>query len=52
MLKKMIFARVVIHSSELIPMDDHTLNKSTSRFCLLDEKEIVAGGIVDIKKLP
>ena len=29
-----------------------TLNKSTSRFCLLDEKEIVAGGIVDIKNYP
>ena len=43
---------VVIHSSELIPMDDYSFNKSTSRFCLLDEKEIVAGGIVDIRSYP
>ena len=33
-------------------MDDYTFNKSTSRFCLLDEKEIVAGGIVDIRNYP
>ena len=51
-VEKNDICEVVIHSSELIPMDDYTFNKSTSRFCLLDEKEIVAGGIVDIKKLP
>ena len=33
-------------------MDDYTFNKSTSRFCLLDEKEIVAGGIVDLRNYP
>ena len=33
-------------------MDDYKFNKSTSRFCLLDEKEIVAGGIVDLRNYP
>ena len=51
-VEKNDICEVVIHSSELIPMDDYTFNKSTSRFCLLDEKEIVAGGIVDIRNYP
>ena len=51
-VEKNDICELVIHSSELIPMDDYSFNKSTSRFCLLDEKEIVAGGIVDIKNYP
>ncbi len=51
-VQKNDICEVVIHSSELIPMDDYSFNKSTSRFCLLDEKEIVAGGIVDIRNYP
>ena len=51
-VEKNDICELVIHSSELIPMDDYSFNKSTSRFCLLDEKEIVAGGIVDIRNYP
>ena len=51
-VEKNDICELVIHSSELIPMDDYSYNKSTSRFCLLDETEIVAGGIVDIKNYP
>ena len=51
-VEKNDICEVVIHSSELIPMDDYSFNKSTSRFCLLDEKEIVAGGLVDISNYP
>jgi len=51
-VEKNDICEVVIHSSELIPMDDYTFNKSTSRFCLVDEKEIVAGGIVDVRNYP
>ena len=43
---------LVIHSSQLIPMDDYSFNKTTARFCLLDNEEIVAGGIVDLKNYP
>ena len=43
---------LVIHSSQLIPMDDYSFNKSTARFCLLDNEEIVAGGIVDLRNYP
>ncbi len=43
---------LVIHSSQFIPMDDYTFNKSTARFCLLDEEQIVAGGIIDLKNYP
>ena len=51
-VEKNDICELVIHSSELIPMDDYSFNKSTSRFCLLDETEIVAGGIVDIRNYP
>ena len=51
-VEKNDICEVVIHSSELIPMDDYSFNKSTSRFCLLDESEIIAGGIVDIRNYP
>ena len=51
-VEKNDICEVVIHSSELIPMDDYSFNKSTSRFCLLDENEIVAGGTVDIRNYP
>ena len=51
-VEKNDICEVVIHSSELIPMDNYSFNKSTSRFCLLDEREIVAGGIVDIRNYP
>ncbi len=43
---------LVIHSSQLIPVDDYTFNKSTARFCLLDDEEILAGGIIDLKNYP
>lgn len=43
---------LVIHSSHLIPMDDYFFFKTTARFCLLDDMEIVAGGIIDLKNYP
>ncbi len=43
---------LVIHSSHLIPMDDYFFFKTTARFCLLNDMEIVAGGIVDLKNYP
>ncbi len=43
---------LVIHSSQFIPMDDYSFNKSTARFCLLDSEEIVAGGIINLKNYP
>lgn len=43
---------VIIHSSQFIPMDDYSFNKSTARFCLLDNEEIVAGGIIDLRNYP
>ncbi len=43
---------LVIHSSQLIPMDDYFFNKTTARFCLLDEMGIVAGGIIDLNNYP
>ena len=33
-------------------MDDYSFNKSTARFCLLDNEEIVAGGIIDLRNYP
>ena len=36
----------------IIPMDDYSFNKSTARFCLLDDEEIVAGGIINSKNYP
>jgi len=51
-VKKNDVCELVIHSSQLIPMDDYSFNKSTARFCLLDEEEIVAGGIIDLKNYP
>ena len=43
---------LVIHSSHLIPMDDYFFFKITARFCLLDDMQIVAGGIIDLKNYP
>ena len=43
---------LVFHSSQLIPMDNYSHIKSTGRFCLLDENEIVAGGILNLKNFP
>ena len=43
---------LVFHSSQLIPMDNYSDIKSTGRFCLLDENEIVAGGILNLKNFP
>ena len=43
---------LVFHSSQLIPMDNYSQIKSTGRFCLLDENEIVAGGILNLKNFP
>jgi len=45
-------SEVVIHSSQLIPMDDYNVLTKTARFCLLDENEIVAGGIASLKNYP
>ena len=43
---------LVFHSSQLIPMDNYSHIKSTGRFCLLDENEIVAGGILNLRNFP
>ncbi len=43
---------VVMHSSQLIPMDDFSSLKKTGRFCILDENEIVAGGILNLNNYP
>ena len=43
---------LVFHSSQLIPMDNYSHIKSTGRFCLLDENEIIAGGILNLKNFP
>ncbi len=43
---------VIFHSAQLIPMDDFTHIKKTGRFCLLDENEIIAGGILNLKNYP
>ncbi|MEC8265228.1 MAG: adenylyl-sulfate kinase [Pseudomonadota bacterium] len=43
---------VVIHSSQLIPMDDYDVIEKTARFCLLDENEIIAGGIASLQNYP
>ncbi|MEE2694745.1 MAG: adenylyl-sulfate kinase [Pseudomonadota bacterium] len=51
-VKKNEVCEIVIHSSQLIPMDDFSFNKKTGRFCLLDHEEIVAGGILDLKNYP
>ncbi len=51
-IKKNDICEVVIHSHQLIPLDDYGFNKSTARFCLLDDEEIVAGGIIDSKNYP
>ena len=45
-------SEVVIHSSQLIPMDDYNILTKTARFCLLDENEIVAGGIASLQNYP
>ena len=51
-LQKNDVGEVLIHSSQLIPMDDFKDNQKTGRFCLLDEEEIVAGGIVNLENYP
>jgi bifunctional enzyme CysN/CysC len=51
-VKKNEVCEIVIHSSQLIPMDDFSFSKRTGRFCLLDDEEIVAGGILDLKNYP
>ena len=43
---------VIIHSSQLIPMDDFNVLTKTARFCLLDENEIIAGGITCLNNYP
>ncbi|MAZ46569.1 MAG: adenylyl-sulfate kinase [Rickettsiales bacterium] len=43
---------VIIHSSQLIPMDDFKVNKKTGRFCILDEEKIIAGGIINLQNFP
>ena len=43
---------VIIHSAQLIPMDDFKISKKTGRFCLLDEHQIVAGGIISLENFP
>ena len=51
-VEKNDICEIVIHSSQLIPIDEYIFNKSTARFCLLDDEEIVAGGIIDSKNYP
>ena len=36
----------------MIPLDDFKDNEKTGRFCLLDDEEILAGGIVDLSNYP
>ena len=43
---------VVIHSQQLIPMDDFKENQRTGRFCLLDDEQIIAGGIIPDEEIP
>ena len=43
---------LIIHSSQLIPMDDYKVNKRTGRFCLLDDGLIVGEGIVSVSNFP
>ena len=43
---------VVIHSSQLIPMDDFKDNQKTGRFCILDNEKIIAGGIINLQNFP
>ena len=43
---------VIIHSSQLIPMDDFKDNQKTGRFCILDEEKIIAGGIINLQNFP
>ncbi len=43
---------VVIHSSQLIPIDDYNFLTKTARFCILDENEIISGGIASLKNYP
>ena len=43
---------VVIHSSQLIPMDDFKDNQKTGRFCILDKEKIIAGGIINLQNFP
>tara|TARA_B100000035_G_scaffold8765_1_gene7496 strand:- start:109 stop:1977 length:1869 start_codon:yes stop_codon:yes gene_type:complete len=43
---------VIIHSSQLIPMDDFKDNQKTGRFCILDEENIIAGGIINLQNFP
>tara|TARA_B100000287_G_scaffold398365_2_gene415691 strand:- start:1726 stop:3594 length:1869 start_codon:yes stop_codon:yes gene_type:complete len=43
---------VIIHSQQLIPMDDFKINQKTGRFCLLDEEQIIAGGIINLGNFP
>ena len=43
---------VVIHSSQFIPIDDYNVLTKTARFCILDENEIVSGGIASLKNYP
>ena len=50
--KKNDVCEIVIHSSQLIPMDDFKVNPKTARFCLLDDDEIIAGGIVNLDNYP
>ncbi len=43
---------VIVHSSQLIPMDDFKDNQKTGRFCILDEEKIIAGGIINLQNFP
>ena len=42
----------MIHSSQFIPIDDYNVLTKTARFCILDENEIVSGGIASLKNYP
>ena len=33
-------------------MDDFKINQKTGRFCLLDEEQIIAGGIINLGNFP
>ena len=51
-VKKNDVCELVLHSAQLVPMDDFKRNSKTGRFCILDEKEIVGGGIINLENYP
>ncbi len=51
-VKKNEVCELILHSPQLIPMDDFTENQNTGRFCLESREGIVGGGIVNVQNFP